>query len=88
MPPARPAAALASGALARATGPRVSAPLIAKPIVRNLVESSASGTRRADGNGNGAGASGGANGAPQGKVGRNQACPCGSGKKYKYCHGR
>src|SRR6516225_87564 len=23
-----------------------------------------------------------------GKVGRNQACPCGSGKKYKHCHGR
>ena len=22
-----------------------------------------------------------------GKVGRNQACPCGSGKKYKKCHG-
>jgi preprotein translocase subunit SecA len=22
------------------------------------------------------------------KVGRNQACPCGSGKKYKQCHGR
>ncbi|MEE8422883.1 MAG: SEC-C metal-binding domain-containing protein, partial [Dehalococcoidia bacterium] len=22
------------------------------------------------------------------KVGRNQACPCGSGKKYKRCHGR
>ncbi len=22
------------------------------------------------------------------QVGRNQACPCGSGKKYKYCHGR
>ncbi len=20
------------------------------------------------------------------KVGRNQPCPCGSGKKYKYCH--
>jgi len=23
-----------------------------------------------------------------GKVGRNDPCPCGSGKKYKYCHGR
>jgi hypothetical protein len=23
-----------------------------------------------------------------GAVGRNAACPCGSGKKYKYCHGR
>jgi preprotein translocase subunit SecA len=22
------------------------------------------------------------------KVGRNDACPCGSGKKYKHCHGR
>ena len=22
------------------------------------------------------------------KVGRNEACPCGSGKKYKVCHGR
>ncbi len=22
------------------------------------------------------------------KVGRNEACPCGSGKKYKHCHGR
>jgi preprotein translocase subunit SecA len=24
----------------------------------------------------------------QKKVGRNEACPCGSGKKYKHCHGR
>ncbi|MGY3621009.1 preprotein translocase subunit SecA [Bradyrhizobium sp. USDA 10063] len=24
----------------------------------------------------------------QGKIGRNDACPCGSGKKYKRCHGR
>ena len=23
-----------------------------------------------------------------GKVGRNEECPCGSGKKYKHCHGR
>jgi SEC-C motif-containing protein len=22
------------------------------------------------------------------KVGRNEPCPCGSGKKYKFCHGR
>ena len=22
-----------------------------------------------------------------GKVARNDACPCGSGKKYKHCHG-
>ncbi len=23
-----------------------------------------------------------------GKVGRNENCPCGSGKKFKHCHGR
>ena len=23
-----------------------------------------------------------------GKIGRNEACPCGSGKKLKHCHGR
>jgi len=22
------------------------------------------------------------------KIGRNAPCPCGSGKKYKHCHGR
>ena len=22
------------------------------------------------------------------KTGRNEPCPCGSGKKYKHCHGR
>ena len=22
------------------------------------------------------------------KVGRNEKCPCGSGKKFKHCHGR
>jgi hypothetical protein len=26
--------------------------------------------------------------AEPGKVGRNDPCPCGSGKKYKHCHGR
>jgi preprotein translocase subunit SecA len=85
VPPARPAAALASGALARATGTRVSAPVVSKPIVRNIVESSSAGTRRSEANGNGNGA---ATGTVQGKVGRNQSCPCGSGKKYKYCHGK
>ncbi len=28
-----------------------------------------------------------ANPATWGKIGRNEACPCGSGKKYKHCHG-
>jgi preprotein translocase subunit SecA len=26
--------------------------------------------------------------ATWGKIGRNEACPCGSGKKYKHCHGK
>jgi preprotein translocase subunit SecA len=26
--------------------------------------------------------------AEQPKVGRNASCPCGSGRKYKHCHGR
>ena len=26
--------------------------------------------------------------APAVRVGRNEACPCGSGKKYKHCHGK
>ena len=25
---------------------------------------------------------------PERKIGRNEPCPCGSGKKYKQCHGR
>jgi preprotein translocase subunit SecA len=34
-----------------------------------------------------AAAAGGANIAEIPRVGRNDPCPCGSGKKYKYCHG-
>jgi preprotein translocase subunit SecA len=84
-PAARPAAAAASGALARATSGRAATvPTAPRPAVRNVVESSSAGTRRSDPPG-GAGLPGG-NG--QRKVGRNQPCPCGSGKKYKYCHGR
>lgn len=25
---------------------------------------------------------------PGPKIGRNEPCPCGSGKKYKHCHGK
>jgi preprotein translocase subunit SecA len=28
------------------------------------------------------------NPASWGKVGRNEPCPCGSGKKFKHCHGK
>ncbi|MGH7686573.1 MAG: SEC-C metal-binding domain-containing protein, partial [Candidatus Dormibacteria bacterium] len=48
---------------------------------RNVVESGGGTTRQA------AAPAAGANGNVA-KVGRNQACPCGSGKKYKFCHGR
>jgi len=41
------------------------------------------------GNGNGAPAERKPNDpATWGKVGRNEECPCGSGKKYKHCHGK
>jgi preprotein translocase subunit SecA len=28
------------------------------------------------------------NGAPMPRAGRNDPCPCGSGKKFKFCHGK
>lgn len=28
------------------------------------------------------------NPATWGKIGRNEDCPCGSGKKFKHCHGK
>ena len=41
------------------------------------------------GNGNGAQTARHANDPTSwGKVGRNEACPCGSGKKFKHCHGK
>ncbi|MGH7227194.1 MAG: SEC-C metal-binding domain-containing protein, partial [Gemmataceae bacterium] len=41
------------------------------------------------GNGNGAPATRKPNDpASWGKVGRNEPCPCGSGKKFKHCHGK
>jgi preprotein translocase subunit SecA len=45
------------------------------------------------GGGGGGSAGGGSSSAPpaardEDKVGRNDPCPCGSGKKYKKCHGR
>jgi preprotein translocase subunit SecA len=101
-PPARPAAAAASQALARATGTSQPVPLspLIQPPITNIVESSPSGTRAmGGGNGNGKGKARATPGMPTGgvtvgaaggarKVGRNEPCPCGSGKKYKMCHGR
>jgi preprotein translocase subunit SecA len=100
-PPARPAASAASGALARATvrAGAAALPAAAPPAPRavpplpvrlpgaqrmvNVVESSAEGARRTNG-----AAAGGPGGPPPGRIGRNQPCWCGSGKKYKFCHGR
>ena len=60
--------------------------MLPRTRVTNVVESSAEGTRRTDVPGTAA--KGGANGAgsPR-KMGRNERCWCGSGKKYKFCHG-
>jgi preprotein translocase subunit SecA len=52
--------------------------------VRNVVESSSEGTRSASGSA----ATGNGGMADRHKVGRNEPCPCGSGLKYKRCHGR
>ena len=77
-PPARPAAAAASGALARATQARAQG----GRTVTNVVESSGTAIRPAQG----ATATAVA-GTGQRKVGRNEPCPCGSGRKFKHCHG-
>jgi preprotein translocase subunit SecA len=99
-PAARPAAAQASAGLARATerarttpgaSPAATAPagggVLAAPTprVRNVVESSSEGTRAASG---AAAPDNGGVVADRHKVGRNEPCPCGSGLKYKRCHGR
>jgi len=66
-------------------------------VVRQIVES---GPGELDGSGgrtNGqpkkraaapVGAAAGSASAPNAKIGRNDPCWCGSGKKYKRCHGR
>jgi preprotein translocase subunit SecA len=50
----------------------------------NRSEVEAAGGQRASGGGSG---TGNANQAVSDKVPRNAPCPCGSGKKYKKCHG-
>ena len=59
------------------------APQIARPAP-GLAAPSMAGPRRHAASAGGA-LAGGA--APEGKVGRNDPCPCGSGRKYKKCHG-
>jgi preprotein translocase subunit SecA len=60
-------------------------PLIADPArLRTNVDESDGTPLPAGGNGRGAG---GRTATGMRKVGRNEPCPCGSGKKYKRCHG-
>ena len=72
-----------AGAAARGMAIPGGAGMLPQTRVRNVVESSSGGTRRTDGAGL-PGSNG--RGAPC-KMGRNERCWCGSGKKYKYCHG-
>ena len=73
-----------AGAAARGMAIPGGAGMLPQTRVRNVVESSSGGTRRTDGAGL-PGSNG--RGAPC-KMGRNERCWCGSGKKYKFCHGR
>jgi len=73
-----------AGAAARGMAIPGGAGMLPQTRVRNVVESSSGGTRRTDGAGL-PGSNG--RGAPR-KMGRNERCWCGSGKKYKFCHGR
>ena len=72
-----------AGAAARGMAIPGGAGMLPQTRVRNVVESSSGGTRRTDGAGL-PGSNG--RGAPC-KMGRNERCWCGSGKKYKFCHG-
>ncbi len=84
-----PAAAASAPAPAGGNGPAPSVPAGAAKKPRRTIESG--GGAEAQGSaGNGDGSSGG-EAKPvrrnEPKVGRNDPCPCGSGKKYKKCHG-
>jgi len=76
---------------------RNQAPPPPKPVVRQIVESGPGELDGAGGRTNGepkrraaapVGAAAGSASAPNAKIGRNDPCWCGSGKKYKRCHGR
>jgi preprotein translocase subunit SecA len=73
------------------------APPPPRPIVRQVMESGPGDPDGAAGRTNGAstkrqaapvGAAAGSASAPNVKIGRNDPCWCGSGKKYKRCHGK
>src|SRR5438093_107634 len=76
---------------------RNQAPPPPKPVVGQIVESGPGELDGSGGRSNGeprkraaapVGAAAGSASAPNAKIGRNDPCWCGSGKKYKRCHGR
>jgi preprotein translocase subunit SecA len=72
---------------------QAAAPAPPAPIVRQVMESGPAEPDGAESRSNGApkkrqAAPVGADAAPNVKIGRNDPCWCGSGKKYKRCHGR
>jgi preprotein translocase subunit SecA len=87
---ARPAAAAGGGG----GGGAAPVPQMRARAPRRTVESGGGAAQAAssgDGNGSAGGQSGNGEARPvrrnEPKVGRNDPCPCGSGKKYKKCHG-
>jgi preprotein translocase subunit SecA len=84
-----PAAVGAGGATQSQARPEIRGKGLSEPSPRRMAYSSADGDGSA-GDGSGPGASKPASNAddPYAGVGRNAPCPCGSGKKYKMCHGR
>ncbi len=70
--------------------PPTSVPMTAAPRARKTIESGGGAepqARPGNGGGNGAEAQAKPVRRNEPKVGRNDPCPCGSGKKYKKCHG-
>jgi preprotein translocase subunit SecA len=80
-----------------APAPKAATPPPPQPVVRQMVESGPGDPDGSAGRSNGApkkrqvapvGAAAGSASAPNVKIGRNDPCWCGSGKKYKRCHGK
>jgi preprotein translocase subunit SecA len=82
VPLAQPAAAPIPG-----NGQAGEAPLVRQPMAPRQTFTNRD-PAPAGGNGRGSRPRGARPAAMAGKIGRNDLCPCGSGKKYKRCHGR
>jgi len=89
-----PASAPAPAGAPPSSKPPTSVPMTAPPRARKTIESGGGAEPQAratkdvaNGGGNGAQAQAQPVRRNEPKVGRNDPCPCGSGKKYKKCHG-